>query len=200
MALIARTLAKSGFQVITYDAPAHTSLPGSDRSNLSNFFEFSRAVAQVSKNLGPFHAIVGHSLGAISTVFAITGKSLATGSHVETYKLILMGLPVYLEDVVASFCRNHGLNSNECLQLKVDLELSFNFSFADFSIIQTLDEINAEILLIHDRDDEEFTVDNTQKLKEKYPEINIMITRGTGHQKMVMNRQVIAGIKDYLMK
>jgi predicted alpha/beta-fold hydrolase len=198
MALIARTLSKSGFRVITYDAPAHTSIVKNSSTELSNFFEFSRALALVSKNMGPFHAIAGHSLGAIASVFAITGKSLPAGNRIHTEKLILMGLPVYLENLVTSFCKNHGLNENDCLQLKNDLERSFNFSFSDFSVIPALKEIDADMLLIHDRDDEEFSFDDLEDLRESSPEIDIYTTQGVGHNKLVMNRQVIAWINDYL--
>lgn len=198
MALIARTLANSDFQVITYDAPAHASLSDISRSELSNFFEFSRAVAQVSKYLGPFHAIIGHSLGAIATVFAITGKSLTAGNQIQADKLILMGMPVYLENLVTIFCKIHGLDINDCLQLKNDLELSFNFLFTDFSVGNELKEISEDVLFIQDKDDE-FSLEDLENLRKSYPDTTLFTTQGAGHQKMIMNRQVIARIRDFLL-
>lgn len=61
-----------------------------------------------------------------------------------------------------------------------------------------LKKIDAEILLIHDRDDEEFSLESIEKLKATYPHLNLIITQGAGHQKMLMNRKVIASLKHYL--
>jgi pimeloyl-ACP methyl ester carboxylesterase len=198
MGLIARTLAGSGFKAISYDAPAHASGIDDNRAELSNFFEFSRSLAQVAKNIGPFFAIIGHSLGAVASVFAITGKSLVSGYRVQTEKLILMGLPVHLENLVTSFCRNKGLNDSDCSRLKNDLEHNFNFSFDDFNTEEALREIKAEVLVIHDRNDEEFPLSEAECLQKSFPKIELYVFDGKGHQKVMLNRQVISRIEEWL--
>lgn len=198
LGLIARTLSKSGFRVIVFDAPAHSSQKGNKKNKLSNFFEYSRTLCQVAKNFRPLFGLAGHSLGAVASVFVVTGQSLVSGYRVDVEKLILMGLPFKMEYLVDSFGRNNGLNDDECVRLKVDLENSFNFSWSDFSIESALHEINAKILLIHDTDDEEFSYDDIVRLQKANPGIDLFTSKGFGHHKLVMNRQVVSKVNEYL--
>jgi hypothetical protein len=198
LGLIARTLAKSGFRVVAFDAPAHSSIEDSKKSRLSNFFEYSRALNQVSRHFAPLYAIAGHSLGAAASLFAVTGQSLVADYKVDVEKLVLMGLPPIMEYLVDSFCGNNGLNDEECIKLKIDLENSFGFSWSDFSVKSALHETDAEVLLIHDTEDEEFSYDDIAELPKENPEIGLFTSKGFGHQKLMMNRKVVSEINDYL--
>ena len=198
LGLIARTLANSGFQVVAFDAPAHSSMKDGKRNKLSNFFEYSRALSLVADNFAPLYAIAGHSLGAVASVFAFTGQSLVADYKIDVDKLVLMGLPPKMEYLVDSFCRNNNLNKKDCAKLKVDLENSFNFFWSDFSVKSALNEIKADVLLIHDTEDEEFSYDDISKLQKSIPDIDLFTSEGFGHQKLVMNRKVVARIKEYL--
>jgi len=199
LGLIARTLANSGFQVVAFDAPAHSSLKDKKRNKLSNFFEYTRALSLVAKNLAPLYAIAGHSLGAVSSVFAVTGQSLVADYKIDVDKLVLIGLPPKMEYLVDSFSRNNNLDEEDCAKLKVDLENSFNFFWSDFSVESALNGINADVLLIHDTEDEEFSYDEISRLQKSIPDTDLFTSKGFGHQKVVMNRQVVAKIKEYLL-
>jgi pimeloyl-ACP methyl ester carboxylesterase len=200
LGLIARTLAMSGFRVVAFDAPAHSSMKDGRRNKLSNFFEYSRALSLVANKFAPLYALAGHSLGAVASVFAVTGQSLVADYKIDVDKLVLIGLPPKMEYLVDSFCRNNNLNEMDCAKLKVDLEKSFNFFWSDFSVESALNEINADILLTHDTEDEEFSFDEIVRLQESNPDIELFTSKGFGHQKLVMNRQVVARINEYLLE
>lgn len=199
MALIGRILASSGFRVIAFDAPAHSSSGDSQRIEKSNFFEFARAISSLSNVFGPFHAIVAHSLGATASTFAVAGHSMISSKKVSTKKLVLISLPVSIESLVGHFCRKNNLNSKDSMRLKKGLENEFEFSLGDFSVASVLKDPDADTLLIHDTNDEEFPIRNVYNLCNTCQAVNLFTTKGSGHQRILMNRLMIAKIKQYLM-
>ena len=197
-ALIGRIIAKSGFRVVAYDAPAHSSLKETGRAETSNFLEFSRAIVSISDKLGPFDTIVGHSLGALASLYAVAGHPQIADHKISTRKLVLISLPVSVERLVQHFCHFHGLNEVDCIKLKKGLEETFHISIADFTAASALQNIEAETLLVHDSDDKDFPITDIYELHNSFPNSNLCTTSSLGHQKIVMNRQMIMKISEFL--
>jgi len=69
---IADELVKSGYSIVSFDAPAHGKSPG----KTTIMSEFIETILEVEKQFGPFEGAVGHSLGGMSLLNA-TKKGLA---------------------------------------------------------------------------------------------------------------------------
>jgi hypothetical protein len=200
MAFIAKFVAGLGFKVIMYDAPAHSSLTQEGLKTKSSMFEFSRAIGTVANHFQPIHAVVGHSLGAISSVFAITGHEPFQDYKFNLEKLVLISCPADLRSLTTNYCRENNFDNSYLEILQTGLETKYNFSVEDFSVVSTLKKLKAKKLLIHDSDDESIPVTDAHKIIKANDDVLFHETGGAGHSKILMNRSVLAKIKDFLLQ
>ena len=63
----APALVQAGYRVVTFDTPAHGRSPG----RVTNLPEISEAIQAVARVCGPVHAVIGHSFGVASAIFAV---------------------------------------------------------------------------------------------------------------------------------
>ncbi len=197
LALIAKVIAKSGFRVVVYDGPAHANTKKKEGKDLSNMFEFGKAVSCMANHIGDIYAVVGHSLGAMASAFTISGIGIFSEYKFAPKKLILISSPVSVHQVLD----NYSVNRDEFHLLKEltnGLQNAFNFNANDYDLLQSLQYIDSDILVLHDENDEEVPVTEALLLKEKYFDINLQLTQGYGHNKILVNRTLLNSIKDFL--
>jgi len=65
---LAAPLTAAGFRVVCFDGPAHGESPGDETS----VPQFAQVIAALPAQLGPIHAVAGHSLGAAGAALATT--------------------------------------------------------------------------------------------------------------------------------
>ena len=198
LALLCKLISKSGFKVITYDAPAHFSSIGYVGKSTSNMFEYSYALSVVAKEIGPIYGLVGHSFGAFCGALIAAGRLVFADYKITPEKLILIGTPPTLSDILKSFCRHNNLDSNGFIELKVNLEKEFSFCVDDYEMLGTLSSVASKTLLIHDADDDEFAIEDIHSIQRELPRLELFRSNGSGHQKILLNRTVIAQIIKYL--
>jgi pimeloyl-ACP methyl ester carboxylesterase len=199
LAHLGRMLAKLELRVIVYDAPAHFSSNKYAGKSTSNMFEYCRALSTVAKKEEPLYALIGHSFGAFCAALTVCGRLANTDYKISVEKLIMISLPPTLTDVLKSFCKNNGLDASGFSELKENLEECFSFSVDDYDMKSALESVEAKTLLVHDTDDEEFPITDIFSIQNVIPHLQLFITRGYGHQKILMNRSMIARIKEYLL-
>jgi pimeloyl-ACP methyl ester carboxylesterase len=198
LAHIGRAFAKKGYRSVAFDAPAHTSTGRVLKKSTSSMFEYGRAVSAVAKALGSLHAVVGHSLGAISAVFGSAGFKMFADYRISAEKMALLSIPPTLADILGSFCRQHGLNEGEAVELKQSLEEGFSFSVEDYEVRRVLPEVRAKLLFVHDAQDEEFPIDGIRALNRAFPGSELFETEGSGHQRILMNRSMLRRVQEFL--
>jgi hypothetical protein len=54
-------------------------------------------------------------------------------------------------------------------------------------------------LFVHDEEDEEFPISDIYGLQKSMPAVKILVTAGSGHQKILANRTMMAGVKEFLL-
>lgn len=198
MSFIGRALATSGFKVVMFDAPAHSSIGNPDLKTKSNMFEFCRALHTIIKNFEPVFGVIGHSLGAISTVFTAAGYKALSNYKISADKFVLVSLPGCVDLLLHQFCKLHGLNDENYHELKINLEKEFNFSVDEYSVPLAVNTIVGNILFIHDEEDEQMPIENVFHIKDALPASEILITKGYGHDKILMNRQMIRSVVEFM--
>jgi len=199
LAHLGRMLAKLDMRVIVYDAPAHFSSNGYAGKSTSNMFEYCRALSVIAKKEESLYAVIGHSFGAFCAALAVSGRIAVTNDKISAEKLIMISSPPTLMDVLKSFCKNNGLDSSGLSELKESLEERFSFSVDDYDIKSALQSVEAKTLMIHDSDDEEFSIADINSIQKSLPHLELFTTQGYGHQKILMNRAMIVRIKEYLL-
>lgn len=199
VAPLARILTSAGFKVIAFDAPAHSSINENRQKDKSSMFEFCRAVSSVVEKINPVYVIIGHSLGAASSAFDAAGYLRLSDCKVNVEKLVLISCPANLKSVIKSFSKNNGLNCDEELRLIKELENDFNFRVDDYSVVKAIQNIDSEILVIHDNDDPEIPFSDAEDISKAAKKAQTCFTNGSGHNKILINRNMLAKVKEFLI-
>lgn len=197
MALLARSLAAGGFRAVAFDAPAHGNSRRADTADTSNMFEFGRAVSRVAGEYGPVYAVVGHSLGALAAAFALAGTGRFSEYRFAAEKLVLVSAPENLTRVLENFCRKHGMASTDAL--RQSLEGAFGFRVSDYSLSEAAGRLCAKVMLVHDEDDEEIPVSDALDMKKKHEGVELVLTRGFGHGRILICREMFNAVRSFLL-
>lgn len=200
MAFIGKFIAGLGFNVIAFDAPAHSSLNPEGLKTKSSMFEFSKAIGTVADYFKPVYAVISHSLGAAASVFAITGHEPFKNYKFDLEKLVLISCLADLKSLTTNYCRENNFNNSYLEKLQTGLETKYNFSINDFSVVSTLKELHAKKLLIHDSNDESIPVTDAYEIIKANDDVLFHETGGAGHSKILMNRSVLAKIKEFVLQ
>jgi hypothetical protein len=200
LAHLGRLFSKLEFRCIAYDAPAHFSSCNYAGKSTSNMFEYCRALSAIAKQVGALYAVIGHSFGAFCVALTASGRLAFADYKISADKLILISTPPTLTDVLESFCRHNGLDSSGFAKLKASLEESFCFSVDDYDIKGALQSVPAKTMLVHDADDKEFSISDINSIQKSLPQLKLFATKGSGHQKILVNRTMMASAKDFLLE
>ena len=198
MVLMAKYLAGFGFRVVAFDAPAHYSTKNNIKKKTSNMFEFGKTVSTVVQHLGNVYAVIGHSLGAAASGFASAGSGHLAGYNYDVNKLVLISSPSSLISILRNFCHRNNFGENDFNKLWQGLESEFNMSIDKYSLGETLAETKSEILLIHDKDDEEFALNEALNICSNSNNVRLFVTKKYGHYKVLLSRKVFKEVKNFL--
>lgn len=196
LSLLGKTLVKKGFNVIFYDLPGH----GNSRKELtdtSNLFEFGKSISCVSKNYGNLYAVIGHSFGAMAAAFTILGTGLFAEYQFHTEKLILISSPKDMPHIIRSYCLTKNIMNRESELIK-KMESAFHFKVNDYDLCKYFDKIKADVLIIHDEQDEEVPVTDAKNLNKKNKNSRLLLTSGSGHNKILMSREMLRAVADFM--
>ena len=180
-------LVDAGYQVIALDAPAHGQSPGKQ----ANPYLFAQAVLQTNAELGPFDAIIGHSMGGSAVAIA-----LAEG--VETNKTVLISSPSSIESVLNRFARFIGLPDKSRALFVSMVEQTVGRSAKSLEIASLIQNNSSQGLVIHDEQDLEIPFDDAKAITQKWQGANLLATQGFGHRAILRQDSVWQSIIGFL--
>ena len=176
-------LRNAGFRVVAFDYPAHGRSTGGD----TDMVEMAEAIAAVSETCGPLHAVVGHSLGAATSLLAMRDFELRTGIFVS---IACLSDFAWIADVAGDF-----LNLRPELRLRMRNLLVARYrgrvAWESLSTADILRSTPMKALLIHDRDDREVPIGHALALSEAARHATLLTTTALGHRRILKDRQVI---------
>lgn len=187
MGAFADPLVRAGYHVIAVDGPAHGDSEGSE----TNAGVFSRALVSVQKEIGSFHAVIGHSFGGGCSILAIDmglqTEKLVTISSPSDYAQVVQG---FLDVVQISLIAQKAFY--KILTYKAQLEL------ADLSITQLGAKLKIPILIVHDQNDKEVQFSNAISLHEAWSQSQLLKTEGLGHRRILKDEAVIQRVVSFI--
>src|ERR1035437_855711 len=198
MSLLARIIADAGYNVFAFDAPAHSSVTNTPSKAISNMFEFGRSISAVANHLGDLHAVVAHSLGAIATLFTLTGFMKLKDYQFNSKKVVLISSPFNVDEIILSFSKANQLTENEKNTLQLGLEKDFEFKVSDYSIGNAIKTFSNHLMVVHDEDDNEVLISNAYNIEKNFPKTVLYTTKGLGHKKILFNRETIKIISKFI--
>ncbi|MCO7226483.1 alpha/beta hydrolase [Pleionea sp. CnH1-48] len=180
-------LLNKGYEVIAIDMPAH----GHSHGNISHAEAFIQTILLTQQHFGEFDAIVGHSLGAAAS-------SIALSRGLNTQKLVLISGPSNIANVLTRFSQYVGLNNKATQHFLTHAGNLVGKQPSDLDAINVTDDILVNTLVIHDQNDVEVPMSESQRLMDKFKNAELFITQGLGHRQILKSEEVIDRVSAFL--
>lgn len=184
---IADELLKNGFSTISFDAPAH----GKSTGKTTLLPEFVASILELQKQFGPFEFVVGHSLGSMSILKALTEKLVVK-------KAVIIGSGDIIQDIIDDFLHKLKLSKKVGLLMKYRFEKKSGTSMEQLSSYISATKITIPVLIIHDENDDDVPVNCAINIHKHLKGSELMLTKKLGHRKILGDKKVIEKIINYL--
>jgi pimeloyl-ACP methyl ester carboxylesterase len=191
-ARIVRELRADGCHLVAFDAPAHGE--GSGRRTVIR--RWIDAIDAMSERYGPFEAIVGHSLGALTAINAV--REGVSAPRVAAIAPVSSGR--YLFDAFAGYV---GL-SDRAAEIQRDRYRARVFSDFDdpwryFDAVRAPMPPAVEPLLVHDRDDSQIAASESERLHAAHGvNSRLLLTSGQGHGRVLAAGQTLDAVSSFV--
>lgn len=190
MGRMVQPLLLAGFRVVAFDAPAH----GRSSGRTTDMVEFASAVATVARQVGPLHAVIGHSFGAAMALFAARDWGL------DTTRFVLISSFSHCSWFVDLFARHVGLTPavHERVRDMFVLRHGGRFDWSRMSVVEMARQARLPSLLVHDETDAEIPFEHGLALAAALPGAQFKATRGLGHHRVLRNTEVIRRVVTFV--
>jgi len=179
-------LLSAGFRVVTFDAPGHGDTGGAT----SSLFAFRDAILAMHDALGPFHALVSHSMGGPAAVLA--AEAASSRQLASRYALICP--PNDVRDFTAELTKALGLSEATRHEVHRRLERRFGRSLESMRAPDMVARRSEPLLLVHDRGDREVPFDRGEAIARAWPSAELVATEGLGHRRILADPTVVARV------
>lgn len=176
-----------GYSVISFDAPGH----GDAKANTAILTDFIASILFVQQQYGPFEIAVGHSLGGMAML-----NSVPRGLNVT--KMAVIGSADVVKDVIDEFIAAIGLKGKIANIMEKLFEKRTKTPMAEYSSYISAQKISIPVLVIHDENDAEVSVDCAYHINQNLQNGDLYITKGLGHRKILGSDDVIKKAVDFL--
>lgn len=181
-------LVERGFQVVTFDGPAHGESAGA-RTSLP---EFAHALATVwHAHPVPPAAVVAHSMGAAASVLALRDQ-------MSPEALVLIAPPARPADYLVRFADTLAIPPRVVRILADRVEERYGIQWSDLDLAARVREYSHPMLLVHDTEDQDALWSHGRELADAWPASEMITTSGLGHRRILRDEDVVLKIAQWL--
>ncbi|MFZ6012769.1 MAG: alpha/beta hydrolase [Bacteroidota bacterium] len=175
-------LTQHGYRAVGFDGPAH----GKSEGKNTNIIEFKEALEKIYAKEGTPVALIAHSFGGGAVLY-----SAMTGLTVK--RLINIASPTIGDEIINTYLRTINGSSRTGETFKKYIVSTYGKPFHEFTALYFVKHLQQKIalLLVHDEDDLEVTIQHPHELKKLYPPAQLFITKGLGHTRILKDDAVI---------
>jgi pimeloyl-ACP methyl ester carboxylesterase len=185
---IADHFLKLGYEIISFDAPAHGKASGATTS----MPEFIASIHEIEKEFGPFEFAIGHSLGGMALLNAVR-------EGFQTKKLVTIGAADVITDIILHFTRTLTLKDTVAVKMKAMLDTQFGRDIDYASAHSAAKEVHIPTLVVHDEHDGDVPVSCAHAIHNELSNGSIRITQHLGHRRILGKKEVIQKIDGFLL-
>ncbi len=187
----AAQLVQDGFEVLAFDAPAHGSSDGETITAL----DYMNMILRLHELYGPFQAFIGHSFGGLAVSLA-----LEKIPHSLETRLVLIAPATETTTAIEGAFAMLGINNKSVKQEVYNIVRNISGQNVEwFSIRRAMRNISANVLWVHDEDDDITPWQDALRVREDGADhIRFMITKGLGHQRIYRDAHVRTEIIKFL--
>ena len=185
---IGNGLAGRGLQVFALTGPGH----GNGPDRIAHPGLFADAVQEAAAELGPLHALIGHSMGAGAVLLA-----QADGLRVE--RSVCLAGPAGYRGVLERIAKQLGLASDSRARFLQRMENRTGLPLDETHPSRILGRINSRLLIVHDHDDPVVPFADAEEIvRHGGDRAALMATRGLGHGRLLKDGAVVDAIGQFL--
>ncbi len=185
-------LLKEGFEVLAFDAPGH----GSSDGKRINALLYRDMILEVNNQFGPLYGIIAHSLGGLAASLAMEQikKNIPE-------KLVLIAPATETKTAVEHFfgiIKVDGAIKDAFYEI---IEALASQPISYFSVARVARNAQFNILWVHDEEDNICSFEDVKPLlSEQLPKLELIITKGLGHNKIYKTSTTKDKIVHFLAK
>jgi pimeloyl-ACP methyl ester carboxylesterase len=186
-AAIASELVAQGLQVIALDAPAHGRSPGAYASPIA----FSDALLESQPELGPVHAVIGHSMGGGAVLYA-----LANG--LSAARAVVVASPADYADVLRRQSQRLALPERAERAFVARMERLTGVPTTALDIGKLGARFKGELMVVHDRSDRVVPFADGERIA-RVASAPLYVTSGLGHGRVLQDPGVAATVARFIV-
>lgn len=183
----AEALFAAGFTVISFDAPAH----GRSTGKRTLMPEFIASILQLEKEFGPFDYAIGHSLGGMSLLNAVS-------RGLKLKKLVAIGSGDVIQDIIDEFVVQLELKKEIGRIMTAEFEKKSSETMHSYSSFVAAQNIRIPVLIVHDQNDREVLVSRAHHISKYLTNGTLLITTGLGHRKILASADIIEKVLAFI--
>lgn len=184
---MASQLGSISADVIALDGPAH----GQSTGSMANPVLFARALLDADRELGPFDAVIGHSMGAASA-------SLALSWGLRADRAVILAGPASVVTPLRSFAGFLGVPESLLPRLLDEVGHLAGGEPHALDIEHVAPRLTVPYLVIHDIGDADVPFAESQRVVRAVDGARLVATKDLGHHRVMREPQVIAEIEAFL--
>lgn len=172
-------LVERGFRVVAFDAFGHGESPG----NSMSIPELATCIRQVSDELGGLYGVVAHSMGGAATTVA-----LANGLELE--RAVFISPPADPREFLQIYGDALAISEEVRAHMKERVERRLGITMQSMRATSIAPSMRVPLLVVHDQNDKEVPVDSGQAIARTWPNAELLLTEGLGHQRILHSEHV----------
>ncbi len=185
-----KPLMRKGYEVLAFDAPAH----GRSGSKTITAPLYKKTILEICKRYGPVQSFMAHSFGGLAVSLALEEMN-----HTDDYRLVLIAPATETPTAIDTFFKFLQLDPSLRQEFEMIIVQKGGVSSSWYSVRRAMKHIRAEVLWLHDEEDEVTPLSDVFKVKaENYPNIQFVITKGLGHRRIYRDNKVTRLVVDFL--
>ncbi|MBS4066133.1 MAG: alpha/beta fold hydrolase [Chitinophagaceae bacterium] len=183
-------LVNKGYEVLAFDAPAH----GESGGKRINVLSYMKMIETVYEKFGPIHSFTAHSFGGIALSLFMEQQI-----YQEHKKMVLIAPVTETTTALDNYCKLLKIDDAVKNELRNIIYEKRNEWPEWYSIRRAAHNIKAEVLWIHDEEDEQTPWSDAEKvMQDAHPNFRFMVTKGLGHRKIYRDNQVKKAVFEFL--
>ena len=189
MYYIIKGLIDKGYDVYSFDAPAH----GNSPSKTTNIPEFIACINELHLHIKSIDAIIAYSGGAFASIYS------SCFNNKKIKKLVLISPFNSVYDLFQNFFNLIQLSKKvgdlmiEFYSQKTGIKIDENLSAEKFG-----KNLKCETLIIHDEDDKEIPFEDSQLIAKSIKNVKTFFTKNLGHRRILRDEKVVKEILTFI--
>jgi len=189
MAELILALRERGLRVVAFDAPAH----GRSSGTRADLPAFRQAIDAVTAACGPFHGVVAHSFGALTTAAWLSERTPD-----ELRAVVLVGMMNNIGYVFDSFSQAMALNPDVAARFRARFRARYGGDPESFSSDQLVAQLRLPILIVHGGIDELVPAAHADEISRRLHDGRLLLVDHLGHSAPLRDPDTVAQIGGFL--